>query len=375
MNLFGSYQSQMSEIPHTFPSGNAITSKKIVGAWSNPMKFVKFAFMKPVNDPVISVIIPVYNAEKYLQRCLDSLLKQGVDNMEIIAVNDASKDRSIDVLNSYAASDSRVRVIDKKQNEGSYMARDTGFKVARGKYFFFSDADDFLPDGALTTLLEHAEASGADITVGDYALFRESDGHILPMVRSRRLTSDPDDYMRGILTGVTNSLCGSLYRRELFDHHEFPRMQGQCFSDDRIVLMHLLLQEGVKVEPVEKIVYYYFINNRSMTRSRHSVERIKALIDGLFICYDFLSKQTDRFDFENDKFFAKNLSFYIETGYPVEVVEHYNEVSERLLRFSSMRRLFGLRYALHSWLSRKSSLYQKATDGCRQILWRIKGKR
>lgn len=339
------------------------------------MKMVNFAFMKPIENPIISVIIPVYNAEKYISRCIDSILNQGVENIEIIAVNDASKDGSIDVLNSYAASDSRIKVIDKKQNEGSYMARDTGFKAASGKYFFFSDADDFLPDGSLKALLERAEASGADITVGDYALYRESDGHVLPMVRARRLTADPDDYMRGILTGVTNSLCGSLYRRELFDRHEFPRLQGQCFSDDRIVLMHLLLQNGVKIEPVERVVYYYFINSGSMTRSRHSIERIKALIYGLYLCYEILNSQTDRFAFENDKFFAKNLSFYIETGYPVEVVEHYNDVSERLLKFGSMRRLFGLRYAVHSWLSRKSGLYQKATDGCRSILWRIKGKR
>ena len=94
-------------------------------------------------NPFVSVIIPVYNAEKYLRKCLDSVCGQTLKNIEIICVNDASTDNSLMILNEYAKKDGRIVVIDKKENEGSSFARKTAIANAKGDYIIPLDADDY----------------------------------------------------------------------------------------------------------------------------------------------------------------------------------------------------------------------------------------
>ena len=93
----------------------------------------------------ISVIIPVYNAEKYLDKCLESLENQTLEGIEIVCVNDGSKDNSLEVLNRHAEKDKRIKVINQK-NAGVSAARNKGIRTARGKYITFVDADDFIKE-------------------------------------------------------------------------------------------------------------------------------------------------------------------------------------------------------------------------------------
>lgn len=90
----------------------------------------------------VSVVMPVYNAEKYLRRAIDSILNQTLKEIELILVNDGSKDKSIDICREYEARDSRIKVIDKK-NEGACIARNTGISIAQGEYLQLVDADDY----------------------------------------------------------------------------------------------------------------------------------------------------------------------------------------------------------------------------------------
>ena len=113
--------------------------------------------------PKISVLIPVFNTAKYLPACLDSVLAQSMQDFEIIAVNDASTDNSLEVLTEYAAKDARIRIISHEKNKGLLAGRLTGIRAARGKYLMFLDSDDrFLPE-VLKNVLSTAEKSGADI--------------------------------------------------------------------------------------------------------------------------------------------------------------------------------------------------------------------
>lgn len=93
----------------------------------------------------ISVIIPVYNVEKYLSRCLDSVLRQSLREIEVICVDDCTPDGSAAIINSYVQRDSRVKAIHKAQNEGPMKARESGYDMACGEYLFFCDGDDLLP--------------------------------------------------------------------------------------------------------------------------------------------------------------------------------------------------------------------------------------
>ncbi len=113
---------------------------------------------------MISIVIPVYNTEKYLRECLDSLLRQTFQDFEIICVNDGSTDGSLEILEEYAGKDSRIRLLNQK-HEGAGSARNAGIEAARGKYIQFLDSDDFFQPDMLEEFYNTAEKYGADVVV------------------------------------------------------------------------------------------------------------------------------------------------------------------------------------------------------------------
>ena len=108
-----------------------------------------------------SIIIPVYNGEMYLEKCITSVLAQTYTALDIIIINDGSTDHTADICMKYSQRDKRIRYIDKK-NGGVTSARKAGINVAKGKYTLFVDADDWIPENAVERLVEIAEEQGAD---------------------------------------------------------------------------------------------------------------------------------------------------------------------------------------------------------------------
>ena len=142
--------------------------------------------------PEISVIIPVYNAEKTLSRALDSLLQQTFTNFEIIAVNDGSTDGSLELLNFYKRKDHRVQVLN-KINEGPGVARNAGMGVARGKYITFLDADDFCEPNMLAEYSKTLESTGADIVVSNFHKYS---------IHEQKVTGQGGHYAKKLLYNV-----------------------------------------------------------------------------------------------------------------------------------------------------------------------------
>ena len=123
--------------------------------------------------PKVSIIVPVYNVEKYLSKCLDSLINQTLKDIEIICVNDGSTDSSLAILKDFANNDSRIKILD-KQNEGVSVARNTGIEVATGQYLMFVDSDDYLVENACEKALIAIEHENSDICIfGHYDLVDE----------------------------------------------------------------------------------------------------------------------------------------------------------------------------------------------------------
>ena len=118
------------------------------------------------NSPKVSIIVPVYNVEKYLEKCLDSLVNQSLHDIEIICVNDGSKDDSLDILEKYAKKDSRIKIIN-KQNQGLSAARNDGLKVAAGEYVGYVDSDDWVDLNFYEKLYESAKKYNAEIASGN----------------------------------------------------------------------------------------------------------------------------------------------------------------------------------------------------------------
>jgi len=115
-----------------------------------------------MSKPVVSIIIPVYNVENYLEECLDSVLNQTFQDFEVIAINDGSKDRSLEILSQYQAGDRRITVVS-QENTGQSASRNRGVEMAAGKYIYFLDADDYILPEALENLMMQMERHNLDL--------------------------------------------------------------------------------------------------------------------------------------------------------------------------------------------------------------------
>lgn len=116
----------------------------------------------------VSIVVPVYNAEKYLDQCLNSLVNQDIENVEIIVINDGSTDSSKSICEKFALNYDRIKFID-KINEGVSVARNVGLDLANGKYITFVDADDYVEKNFCSVLYVKAEEKQSDITICDYS--------------------------------------------------------------------------------------------------------------------------------------------------------------------------------------------------------------
>ena len=119
----------------------------------------------------VSIVVPVYNVEKYLKRCVNSLIGQSYSNLEILLVDDGSKDSSLSICKEYELKDSRIRVFH-KENEGLGLTRNYGIERATGEYITFVDSDDYLTSDAITAMLDRAIATNADVVIANSLIIK-----------------------------------------------------------------------------------------------------------------------------------------------------------------------------------------------------------
>lgn len=325
------------------------------------------------STPKVSVLVPVYNVERFLPRCLDSLIAQTLRDIEIICVNDASPDHSAEILADYAARDSRIRIITKPANEGLMMARKTGYTNARGEYLCFCDSDDYMPADALEALYNAALATSADITVGEMYLENNSLRHVL---RPRRhvASTDSETYLRAILNWTTCSLCGSLFRTDIFAGKSYHTMANQSFSEDRMLLTQILTAGGISVATICKPTYFYCLNNASITRKKLTDSALKEQLSALFWCYDYVNTHAPHLQRDNRNFIIRYLSLYLEKGASRQIIMQSNPSTRQLLGFHTIKRICSLRFALHTTMCMHSGAYRRSCTYARNMIRRIQGK-
>jgi glycosyltransferase involved in cell wall biosynthesis len=208
--------------------------------------------------PLISVIVPVYNAEKYLARCIDSVLGQTYTNFELILVDDGSKDRSGAICDGYAAGDQRVRVIH-KTNGGVSAARNDGIEASRGQFIAFCDNDDFYAPGMLARLLEMCLENDCDI-----AQCRPEKGSAESLATPQ---PQPVKIMAGrqlfenFYTEATIYIWDKLYRREVWAGVRFP--VGSYTGED-LMIIHRLFGAAGRVATTREKLYYHYRNPQSV---------------------------------------------------------------------------------------------------------------
>jgi glycosyltransferase involved in cell wall biosynthesis len=202
---------------------------------------------------LISVIVPVYNVEKYLPRCIESILNQTYRNFELILVDDGSTDRSGQICDEYKVKDERIRVLH-KPNGGQSEARNEGIEQARGEYINFFDADDFAEKDILEYLISLARKYNADLVVTAPVLLYES-GRTRDLVSSLKEGVYPrKEVYRSILlqTGIEAQSWGKLYKKFLFDKIRYP--VGEIYEDFKII--HEIIEEAGVIVFGEKRKYF-----------------------------------------------------------------------------------------------------------------------
>ena len=251
-------------------------------------------------------------------------------------------------------------------------ARYSAYTVATGRYFFFCDSDDFLPDDALETLYTAAEASGADITVGNMLMVNPSGKQIL-RTRAQRCGTTSESYLRSILHWNSPTVWGSLFRRELFAE-PYTALHKQGFSEDRILMTELLLRHNAKVCPVTKPTYYYWLNNTSITRSKLTEKDVRSQFAALFRCYDLVDSIAPGLRADNNNYMARYLSLYIEKGVSASLLRSIDERVPPMLRFAEMKQWTGARLAAHTALCIHLPGYRATMHGIRSIIRKLQGK-
>ena len=244
----------------------------------------------------ISIVIPVYNIEKYIVECLDSILNQTFTDYEVICVNDGSKDSSLNILNAYAEQDSRIKVISQK-NGGSGTARNNGLSLAKGKYVQFLDGDDYFEPEMLEKLYNLAENYNAEISVcssrkvDDSGNITESRNPNSPINLSKTPLKKVFSYKNfpNDIFGMIGSMpWNKLYLRELLvkNNLKYPKLTGP--DDLCFVQMANICAEKIVVIDDELINYRFNRAGSVQTyRADHTIDIIKAW---LYI-KDFLIKR------------------------------------------------------------------------------------
>ena len=213
----------------------------------------------------VSIIVPIYNVEKYLKRCLDSLVNQTLNDIEIICINDGSTDDSLDILNEYAKRDERIVVIN-QENSGQSVARNRGIDVAKGEYVGFVDSDDWVSEDYFECL--YAEIlSHPDIVIFGANTFYENIGKIKAGQYSSK--TFPSKFNINKLFQYHTICMNKLYRKEFLVTNDIKFAENQKYSEEQLLFVKsLILAKNVSV--IKKDIYNYRKNRKeSLTGQKY----------------------------------------------------------------------------------------------------------
>lgn len=252
----------------------------------------------------ISVIVPIYNVEKYLRRCLDSLISQTHDSKEIILVNDGSTDKSRDIAEEYANKFADIKLIT-KENGGVSSARNFGVKLATGDYIMFVDSDDFLEDDALELMSKRASESNADIVRGKWISCDEYDNINSRKINEKEIVRtcipmDGKTYLKEAM--ITNSydivVWINCIKREYLDEAKLSFIEG-VFYEDHEYTLKLLTLGNPKIVQIADQFYYYRNSSQSITK-KHDLKKALDLLSAVRGMISYI--ETSDFDNETYKY-------------------------------------------------------------------------
>lgn len=256
-----------------------------------------------INQPKITVIVPVYNVEKYLRECLDSVINQSLKEIEILCINDCSTDNSMKILWEYSMLDARVRVIDHKQNQGLSIARNTGLSYAKGEGVFFLDSDDLLDGDVLEKLYLAMMSSGADIVMSWGEAFMDVDSSDKTVVAKMTswLRFPPQSVQKIPITEISSRKIpcvawGKMFRRHFLEQNKLRFINQRVPHEDAGFWLKCLSFSPLLVS-LDVVVVRYRIRGNSTMGKQVFVEDKVSLMECYIDAIQFVRVQLPKEQF------------------------------------------------------------------------------
>jgi len=240
---------------------------------------------------MVSVVITLYNKEKYVSECIQSVIGQSFSDIEIIVVNDKATDSSRDIVASF--NDSRIKIIDNPENVGAGMSRRIGIGHATGKYIMLLDADDYISQDYIKVLVEHADESDADIVSGNIIISNtDNNNHYHKRSLKNGIYLTIDEKLKFRKFESLSFINNKLIRKRLWDKVEYSELR---FTEDAPTYERLIYHANKiqNISNLEFIYYYYRIVENSLITSSNFIKRITYQILYLYDTYAYFKSIDD----------------------------------------------------------------------------------
>lgn len=243
-----------------------------------------------MKTPLISIIVPVYNVEKYLEKCILSLCSQTYKNIEILLIDDGSTDKSKKICDDLKKKDERIRVVHKK-NQGLSSARNEGIKLASGQFLAFVDSDDYVENDMIELLYKNMEKYNAEISACGYIMVYNERNVLISnnndVVVYKKIEALEKMFLKNDIGMI---FCNKLFKKDLFKNVEFPLYKN--FED--INTMYKIINKADKIVYDPSPKYYYLQRNDSINgrnfKDKKFNDKIYDLYDATCEVYEFIKK-------------------------------------------------------------------------------------
>lgn len=278
--------------------------------------------------PKISIIIPIFNADQFLNPCIDSILAQDFKDFELLLIDDGSEDKSGSICDYYSNEYNNIKTFHFK-NEGVSSARNHGIELAQGTFLCFVDADDEIPPTSLSSLMKEE----ADLVIGGY--IRKEPGKETLLVPQKAQCYDEETkklFLDDILsrTYLIDGPCSKLYKREIIVNNHLTFNKNLSYAEDKLfVYTYMLLANNIVT--TKEIVYHQIRRKNSLSSNTHSIKHIRQLLDFLPLYIDVVKKYETLYSCDSTKVMFKE-----------DVVKRYVFKIFNILRYLDPKNALGM---------------------------------
>lgn len=287
------------------------------------LEYYKYCETTEYNEPLVSIIVPAYNVEKYIERCLFSLVKQSLKNIEIIVIDDGSEDMTPDIINVFGSMDSRIKVIH-QNNQGLSAARNKGIDLSRGEYIAFVDSDDCVDDDFIEKLYIAITQNNSDIAASTIVRKRKYSQKYRVHYKEEKIYSTLKEKLDICRIPVCCYVWNKLYKASLVKTHKFA--EGVYYED--VLWTPAILKDSDKLVTVPNTNYYYWVNKGSVVKKAQSPQKQKNAYNAKKYIINFYKENGIELS-EKAKNITKSIKYLF--GIPILKTKEYNGIDTTIL--------------------------------------------